>query len=119
MFRWKKDPKKQSVGELEVSVAQRQRGAKREMAKRLMKGEGVPTNFLLSVAYLEDCVADGDADAMLLLAECCALGHGIEQNRRRTEKLVEFAAMKGNDCAKRLMSNPSLLERNVFRLDRL
>ena len=117
MFRRKKDPKEQSVTELEVSVAQRQRGAKREMAKRLMKGEGVPTNFLLSVAYLEDCVADGDADAMLLLAECCALGHGIEQDRRRAERLVEFAAMKGNDCAKRLMSHPSFLERNVFRLD--
>ena len=116
MFWWKKDPKEQSVAELEVSVAQRQRGAKREMAKRLVKGEGVPTNFRLSVAYLEDCVAEGDADAMLMLAECCALGRGIEQNRRRTERLVALAAMKGNDCAKRLMSRSSFLERNVFRL---
>ena len=119
MFWREKDPKEQSVTELEVSVVQRQRGAKREMAKRLMKGGGVPTNFRLSVAYLEDCVAEGDADAMLLLAECCALGRGIEQNRRRAEKLVALAAMKGNGCAKRLMSNPSLLERSVFRLDRL
>ena len=74
----KKDLKAQSVDELEVLVTQGDKDAKRELAIRLMKGRRVPQNHPKAVALLEDCVALGDAEAMIMLARCCALGRGIE-----------------------------------------
>ena len=56
-----------------------------------------------AVSLLEDCVAHGDADAMLLLAKCCALGCGMEHNTERAETLVSDAAKKGNKEARFLM----------------
>ena len=79
----KKDVKAQSVDELEVFVAQGDMDAKRELAIRLMEGNGVPQNHTKAVALLEGCVAFGDTDAMLMLAKCCALGHGMEPNAER------------------------------------
>ena len=48
------------------------------------------------MALLEDCVALVDADAMLMLAKCCAFGHGMEQEVERAESLICEAAEKGN-----------------------
>ena len=76
----KKDVKAQSVDELEVLVAQGDMDAKRELAIRLMEGNGVPQNHPKAVALLEDCVALGDTDSMLMLAKCCAFGRGVEQD---------------------------------------
>ena len=73
--------------------------ANREMARRLLEGDGVHTNEALAVSLLEDCVVHGDADAMVMLAKCCALGRGIEYNAERAEALVSDAAKKGNDEA--------------------
>ena len=84
----KKDVKAQSVDELEVLVAQGDMDAKRELARRLMEGNGVPQNHPKAVALLEDCVALGDADAMLMLAKCCAFGRGMEHNAERAESLI-------------------------------
>ena len=70
--------------------------AKREMAKRLMEGDGVDKDEAKAVSLLEDCVARGDADAMVMLAKCCALGRGIEHDAKRAEALVSEAAKKGN-----------------------
>ena len=98
-----RDMDAQSVNELEVLVGQGNMDAKREMAIRLMKGNGVPQNHPKAVALLEDCVALGDADAMLMLAKCCAFGHGIEQNAERAESLISDAANKGNEDALCLM----------------
>ena len=53
-----------------------------------------------AVSLLEDCVAHGDANAMVMLAKCCALGCGIEHNAERAEALVSDAAKKGNDEAR-------------------
>ena len=99
----KKDVKAQSVDELEVLVAQGDMDAKRELAIRLMEGNGVPQNHPKAVALLEDCVALGDADAMLMLAKCCAFGHGMEHNAERAESLICEAANKGNEEAQCLM----------------
>ena len=77
--------------------------AKRELARRLMKGNGVPQNHPIAVALLEDCVTLGDTDAMLLLAKRCAFGHGMEHNAERAEALISDAAEKGNDEALSLM----------------
>ena len=92
----KKDVKAQSVDELEVLVAQGDMDAKRELAIRLMEGNGVPQNHPKAVALLEDCVALGDAEAMLMLAKCCAFGHGIGHDAERAESLICEAAKKGN-----------------------
>ena len=98
----KKDVKAQSVDELEALVGQGDMDAKRELAIRLMEGNGVPQNHPKAVALLEDCVALGDAEAMLMLAKCCAFGHGIGQCAERAESLICEAASKGNDEAQSL-----------------
>ena len=99
----KKDVKTQSVDELDVLVAQGDKDAKKELAIRLMEGNGVPQNHPKAVALLEDCVALGDTESMLLLAECCAFGHGMEHNAERAESLICEAANKGNQEAAYLM----------------
>ena len=99
----KKDVKAQSVDELEVLVGQGYTDAKRELAIRLMEGNGVPQNHPKAVALLEDCVALGDAGAMPMLANCCALGHGMEHDAERAESLICEAANKGNEEALCLM----------------
>ena len=104
----KKDVKAQSVDELDVLVGQGDKDAKRELARRLMEGNGVPQNHPKAVALLEDCVALGDADAMFMLAKCCALGHGMKHDVERAESLICDAANKGNDeaqCLMRLMKD--------------
>ena len=93
----------QDTPNMEVSVANGDGKAKREMAGRLLIGNGVKKDKAKAVSLLEDCVAHGDADAMLLLAKCCALGCGMEHNTERAETLVSDAAKKGNKEARFLM----------------
>ena len=85
---------------LDDSVTQEDMDAKREMAKRLLEGDGVDKDEAKAVSLLEDCVTHGDADAMVLLAKCCALGRGVERNAERADALVSEAAKKGNDEAR-------------------
>ena len=92
------------VDELEVLVAQGNMDAKRELARRLIEGNGVPQNHSKAVALLEGCAASGDTDAMLTLVRCCAFGHGMEHNAGRAESLICEAANKGNKEAQCLMS---------------
>ena len=73
------------------------------MAKRLLEGDGVDKDEAKAVSLPEDCVARGDTDAMLMLAKCCALGHGMEHNAKRADALVSEAAEKGNDEARFLL----------------
>ena len=75
---------------------------KKEMAKRLLKGDGVEKDEVKAVSLLEDCVAHGDADAMVMLAKCCALGCGMKHDAERAEALLSDAAKKGNKEAQRL-----------------
>ena len=93
----------QGAASLEDSAAQGDMEAKREMARRLLEGDGVDKDEAKAVSLLEDCVAHGDADAMVLLAICCALGRGIEHSAERAEALVSEAAKKGNDEARVLL----------------
>ena len=76
----------------------------RELAIRMIEGNGVPQNQSKAVALLEDCVTLGDDDAMLMLANCCALGHGMEHDTERAESLISEAANKGNQEALCLMN---------------
>ena len=99
----KKDVKAQNVEELHVSTTQEDMEEKREMARRLMEGDGVDKDEAKAVSLLEDCVAHGDADAMVMLAKCCAFGHGMEHNAERAEALVSDAAEKGNHEARILL----------------
>ena len=93
----------QSTAIMEDPVAQESMEEKREMAKRLVFGDGVDKDEAKAVSLLEDCVARGDADAMVMLAKCFALGHGMEHNAERAEILVSEAAEKGNDEARILL----------------
>ena len=93
---------KQSITELNVFVAQGNIQAKRELARRLVDGEGVDKDEAKAVSLLQECVALGYTDAMLMLAKCCALGWGMEQNARRAETLVSDAAKRKNKEAQSL-----------------
>lgn len=70
----------------------------RAHARRLMEqgrwGEAVP--------ILERCVRCSDEIAMLMLAECCAFGHGTSHNSERAWALISESAMRGFNEAKRL-----------------
>ena len=104
----KKDIKEPSAKRHRVLVRQGDIDAKRELAIRLMEGNGVPQNHPKAVALLEDCVTLGDAEALLLLAKCCAFGHGIGHDAERAESLISEAAKKGNkgaECLMELISN--------------
>ena len=100
--------KTQDAGSLEEPAAQEDMKGKREMAGRLLFGRGVDKDEAKAVSLLEDCVAHGDADAMLMLAKCCALGRGMKHNAERAEALVIEAAWKGNNeawCLRKLIND--------------
>ena len=86
----------QTVQSLEESAAQGDIDAKRELARRLMEGEGATQNHSKAVALLEDCVNLGDSQAMVMLAECYTFGRGIKQDVERANSLIFQAAEKGN-----------------------
>ena len=77
--------------------------AKRDLARRLVEGDGVDKDEAKAVSLLEDCVSHGDPDAMVILAKCCALARGMEYNAERAEALVSEAAEKGNHEASFLL----------------
>ena len=93
----------QNAAFLEESGAQGDMEAKREMARRLLIGDGVDKDQAKAVSILEDCVAHGDTDAMVMLANCCALVRGMEHNAERAEALISKAAEKGNHEARLMM----------------
>ena len=93
----------QGAAILDESVTQRDVGAKRETARRLLEGDGVDKDEAKAVSLLEECVAHGDADAMVMLAKCCVLGLGMGHNAKRAEALVSDAAKKGNHEARILL----------------
>ena len=98
----------QSVKELQKAAAKGHKKEKRELARRLMEGDGVDKDETKAVSLLGDDVIRGDTDAMVMLAKCCALGRGMEHNAERAETLVSDAAKKGNDEARfllRIISN--------------
>ena len=84
------------MAELKVFVGQGDIQAKKEMARRLLEGEGMDKDEGKAVSLLEDCVAHGDAYAMMMLAKCCALGCGTEQSTERAEMLLIDSAKKTN-----------------------
>ena len=88
---------------MEDSVTQTDTKAKREMARRLMEGDDVDKDEAKAVSFLEDCVAYGDANAMVMLAKCCALGRGMEHNAERAKALLSEAAEKRNHEARFLL----------------
>ena len=92
-----------SAKRIRTLVEQGDMDAKRELARKLMRGKGFHRNEPKAVALLEDCVAIGDTEAMLMLAKYCALGHGMEHDAERAESLICEAANKGNDEAQCLM----------------
>ena len=55
------------------------------------------------VKLLKDRVAQGDTEAMVLLAECHALGRETKQDRTQAEALISSSAKKGNSDAKSLV----------------
>lgn len=56
----------------------------------------------MSVSRLEERAANGDTEAMLLLAEHCAFDTEMKRDLGRAEKLVMDAAARGNKEAKYL-----------------
>ena len=95
--------KTQSVAELEGSAAKGNGDAKRELARRLMEGEGTDKNEEKAVILLEDCVAHGDPEAMVMLAKCLAFGCGTRKSAERAELLIIDASKKENTKALSLM----------------
>ena len=87
----------------EAPAMQEEMAAKRNMARRLLEGDGVDKDKAKAVSLLEDCVAHGDTDAVVMLAKCCALGRGMEHNAERAVALVSEAAEKGKHEARILL----------------
>lgn len=102
------DKQQLCVEELNVLVAQGDLNAKKELARRLMKDE--TENNEKVVSLLEDCASLGDADAMLILAQCYALGPEREQNRKRIETLLAESSKNGNKEALSLVELMTNLE---------
>lgn len=100
----KKRTRTQIAEELQKSTEQGQTEAKRELAIRMMKGEGMNKNETMAVALLEDCAASDDTEAMLMLAECCAFGYGTLENPKRVKALIIESARKGNNKARSLVN---------------
>ena len=76
---------------------------KKEFARRLMIGKEVEKDEVKAVRLLKECAEDGDAEAMLMLGECCALGRGVKHNSERAQVLLTYAAECGNRQAQHLM----------------
>ena len=93
----------EGTAKLEEQTPQIDIEAKREMARRVLNGDGVDKDEAKAVSILEDCVDHGDTDAMVMLAKCCALARGMEHNTERAEALLSDAAQKGNEEARALM----------------
>ena len=91
----KKRCRVETVGEPEDSVEQKGIEAKKELAKRLMEGEGVEKNDEKAVLLLEECVTLGDADAMFMLGKCCALGRGTKKSAHRAGVLITESVKRG------------------------
>ena len=100
---WKKDVKTQTIAELETSVKKGSKDAKKELARRLIDGKEVKKNDARAASLLKECVIDGDAEAMLMLAKCYAFGIGVPQNGMQAEELVSESAKMGNKEALFLM----------------
>ena len=103
MFQWVKSILGLNYEERAEQVPQEDTKEKREMAMRLLEGDGVDKNEAKAVSLLEDCVAHSDTDAMVMLAKLCALDHDMEHDAERAEALVSEAAEKGNDEARILL----------------
>ena len=103
MFKRKRDVKTLTIEELEKSATKGHKEAQKELARRLLEGDGVDKDEAKAVSLLEDCVAHGDTVAMVMLAKCCAFARGMEYNAERAKALVSDAADKGNDEAQYLM----------------
>ena len=103
MFKHIKDVTTLSVDELEKLATKGHKEAKKELARRLIEGEGTDKNEAKAVQLLEKCVALGDPDSKLMLAKCCALGHGLDQNAERSEVLLKESAKEGNKDAQSLV----------------
>lgn len=89
--------------QLEELTAQGDVQAKKELARRLLEGEGVDKNEKKAVRLLEDCAVSGDPDAMLMLAKCFIYGDWIEQDTERAETLLRGSARGGNKEATSLV----------------
>ena len=100
---WKKDVKTQTIAELETSVKKGSKDAKKELARRLIDGKEVKKNDARAASLLKECVIDGEAEAMLMLAKCYAFGIGVPQNGMQAEELVSESAKMGNKEALFLM----------------
>ena len=83
--------------ERKVDVFQSLRQIK--LTKNLLKGKGVDKNEAEAVSILEDCVALGNTEAMLMLAECCYVGRGIKQDMERAQALISESAKEGDETA--------------------
>ena len=68
-----------------------------------MEVEEMDKEEAMAFSLLEDRASHDDAEAMLMLAKCYALGRGIKQNVERAEALVTESAKKGNDEAQELV----------------
>ena len=89
--------KTQSKTKQEEVVSHTQIEVKRELALKLLEKEEITDeNEAKAVLLLKDCVAHGDTDAMVVLAKCCSLERGIEQNMEYAGELFLQSERKGN-----------------------
>ena len=103
MFLWGKGLQTKGIKELQKAAAKGHKDEKRELARRLMEGDGVEKDEAMAVSLLEDCVILDDPFAMMMLAKCYASGFKVKQDAERADALVSEAAEKGNRELRKLI----------------
>lgn len=113
----KKRARTQCMDESDGPVNQMHIKSKREEAKMLLD-EKQDEKKAKAVALLEECVTLGDPDAMVMLAKCCAVGCGIEEDVERAKELISEAAMKRNKEAQSLLKIINALKQTRYIVPR-
>ena len=74
-------------------------GQRKRWQNGCLKGKGWRKNEARALTLLNECVAGGDSDAMLILAKCCAYGRGMERDAGQAQRLIAEAAKQMNNKA--------------------
>ena len=84
---------------LEKSAKQGFPEAQSELGRKYMNGEGVPKNYVLSVAWLRKAAEQGDPQGQALLAIAYHMGKGVPKDDVRAYAWYNLRAAQGDEAA--------------------
>ena len=88
------------VNQLKAKAEQGIPGAQAQLGWNYLEGgDGFKQNYNMAVELFEKAAAQGNTDAILLLANCYANGEGVKPNYNKAMELCKQAASQGNVIA--------------------